>query len=66
MDTLKEKNHLEALWASNQAPWKIWNHAGAGKESQKMEGSKLMKVLVTGTEGYIGSLLGPALIQARI
>jgi len=41
MDTLKEKNHLEALWASNQAPWNIWNHSGAGKESQMNEGSKL-------------------------
>lgn len=24
MDTLREKNQLEALWASNQAPWKTW------------------------------------------
>lgn len=24
MDTLKEKNFLEELWASNQPPWKIW------------------------------------------
>ena len=24
MDTLNEKNKLESLWASNQAPWKIW------------------------------------------
>jgi glucose-1-phosphate cytidylyltransferase len=24
MDTLREKNHLESLWASQQAPWKIW------------------------------------------
>jgi glucose-1-phosphate cytidylyltransferase len=24
MDTLRDKNHLESLWASDQAPWKIW------------------------------------------
>lgn len=24
MDTLRDKNHLEALWASNNAPWKSW------------------------------------------
>jgi glucose-1-phosphate cytidylyltransferase len=31
MDTLKEKNFLEQLWHSGQAPWKIWQsiHDGA-------------------------------------
>jgi glucose-1-phosphate cytidylyltransferase len=24
MDTLRDKNHLESLWASGTAPWKIW------------------------------------------
>ena len=24
MDTLRDKIHLEKLWASNQAPWKVW------------------------------------------
>lgn len=24
MDTLREKNQLEALWAHNKAPWKLW------------------------------------------
>jgi glucose-1-phosphate cytidylyltransferase len=24
MDTLRDKNYLEELWASNKAPWKIW------------------------------------------
>jgi glucose-1-phosphate cytidylyltransferase len=24
MDTLREKNHLEELWLSGQAPWKVW------------------------------------------
>jgi glucose-1-phosphate cytidylyltransferase len=24
MDTLRERNHLEELWSSGKAPWKIW------------------------------------------
>jgi glucose-1-phosphate cytidylyltransferase len=24
MDTLRDKNHLEELWHSNNAPWKVW------------------------------------------
>ncbi len=24
MDTLRDKNHLEALWRSGKAPWKVW------------------------------------------
>ena len=24
MDTLREKNYLEELWQSGNAPWKIW------------------------------------------
>jgi glucose-1-phosphate cytidylyltransferase len=24
MDTLREKNHLEQLWQSGRAPWKVW------------------------------------------
>lgn len=24
MDTLRDKNHLESLWASGNAPWKMW------------------------------------------
>lgn len=24
MDTLRDRTHLESLWASGQAPWKIW------------------------------------------
>ncbi len=25
MDTLRDKNHLEELWNSGKAPWKVWN-----------------------------------------
>jgi glucose-1-phosphate cytidylyltransferase len=24
MDTLRDKNHLEDLWARGNAPWKVW------------------------------------------
>jgi glucose-1-phosphate cytidylyltransferase len=24
MDTLRDKNHLEQLWSSHRAPWKVW------------------------------------------
>lgn len=24
MDTLRDKNHLEELWANSKAPWKVW------------------------------------------
>lgn len=24
MDTLRDKNHLEELWTTNKAPWKVW------------------------------------------
>ncbi len=30
MDTLRDKNHLEALWQSGKAPWKVWKDQ-AGK-----------------------------------
>jgi glucose-1-phosphate cytidylyltransferase len=26
MDTLRDRNQLEALWQSGRAPWKIWSH----------------------------------------
>jgi hypothetical protein len=29
MDTLKEKNMLEDLWASDKAPWRIWEKDAA-------------------------------------
>ena len=25
MDTLRDRNHLEALWATGRAPWKVWS-----------------------------------------
>ena len=24
LDTLRDKNHLQSLWDSNKAPWKVW------------------------------------------
>jgi glucose-1-phosphate cytidylyltransferase len=26
MDTLRDRTHLEALWQSGRAPWKVWSH----------------------------------------
>jgi glucose-1-phosphate cytidylyltransferase len=31
MDTLKEKNLLDTLWETGQAPWKIWDESGSRK-----------------------------------
>jgi len=25
MDTMRDKQHLEELWSSGQAPWKVWS-----------------------------------------
>jgi glucose-1-phosphate cytidylyltransferase len=33
MDTLKEKNYLEDLWAKDNAPWKIWTQKKSSTES---------------------------------
>jgi glucose-1-phosphate cytidylyltransferase len=27
MDTLRDKLHLENLWASGEAPWKVWSNS---------------------------------------
>jgi hypothetical protein len=51
MDTLREKKYLESLWESGNAPWKIWEEQSA--------------ILVTGHEGYIGTVLVPMLLSAR-
>ena len=24
MDTLRDRHHLEELWSTNRAPWKVW------------------------------------------
>ena len=39
MDTLREKNYLEALWESGKAPWKVWG---------------MNKALITGINGQDG------------
>jgi glucose-1-phosphate cytidylyltransferase len=25
MDTVRDRNHLESLWTSGKAPWKVWS-----------------------------------------
>lgn len=35
MDTAKDKEHLESLWQSGRAPWKLWNRTKAKSEGRK-------------------------------
>ncbi len=35
MDTLRDRNHLEELWSTGRAPWKLWNaESGDGTAAQ--------------------------------
>src|SRR5262249_24168280 len=45
MDTLRDKNHLEELWASGSPPWKVWGSAessgpGSGPSSPALPASR--------------------------
>ena len=40
MDTLKEKNMLEDLWASGKAPWKVWDKDKARISSLRASGAR--------------------------
>lgn len=51
MDTLRDKQLLEDLWERGEAPWMVF--AGGG-----------MRVLVTGSSGYIGTVMVPILQSA--
>lgn len=33
LDTLRDKNFLESLWDAKQAPWRLWDDAGASRTS---------------------------------
>ena len=55
MDTLRDKVLLEELWSSGRAPWL----PGEGDR-----GEEIMKVLLTGHDGYIGRVLVPRLLEA--
>ena len=40
MDTLRDRHHLEELWESGKAPWKIWKETdpieiGAAKKRKR-------------------------------
>ncbi len=48
MDTQRDREQLEGLWASGKAPWKTWYH---------IQGSNKVKILITGNLGYIGPVL---------
>jgi glucose-1-phosphate cytidylyltransferase len=45
MDTLRDKKHLESLWATGAAPWKIWRESDFRILSQQS----------SGTDGYNGA-----------
>ena len=30
MDTMRDKNYLESLWSSGQAPWRVWDKVSVG------------------------------------
>ena len=52
MDTLRDKNLLEELWSSGEAPWKCW------RDERFVEfGLSGRRVLVTGHTGFKGSWL---------
>jgi glucose-1-phosphate cytidylyltransferase len=40
MDTLREKNMLEALWNSGTAPWKIWTEKKQSARSNRFNGMR--------------------------
>jgi glucose-1-phosphate cytidylyltransferase len=36
MDTLRDKRHLEQLWASGQPPWRIWDDAASKQPTERL------------------------------
>ncbi len=59
MDTLKEKNMLEELWEQ----WQIALEDLVARREESTRRLAHMRVLVTGTDGYIGVVLAPFLLQ---
>ena len=53
MDTYREFTMLNELWASGQAPWKVWSRMTWADRS----------VLVTGATGFVGSWLTRRLVD---
>jgi glucose-1-phosphate cytidylyltransferase len=54
MDTLREKKHLESLWESGKAPWKIWEetHASTSNGSRGLHWHDLgASAAISGTRG---------------
>jgi glucose-1-phosphate cytidylyltransferase len=37
MDTVRDRDHLEALWASGRAPWRVWDNMAPGRGSRGLE-----------------------------
>ena len=60
MDTKREKDKLEALWGTGNAPWKVWEQ----KMNFDLSFYKDKKVFVTGHTGFKGSWLCKILANA--
>ena len=39
MDTFKDKQMLDDIYASGRAPWQVWNHSSTGPHGQPSRGS---------------------------
>ena len=47
MDTFKDKQNLEELYASGEAPWQVWADPASGNDRPPSAGSKLRKKIST-------------------
>ena len=67
MDTYRDWTELNQLWDSGEAPWKVWDDESSPVRLPPTGQSDLrdaaMKLLVTGTEGYLGCVLGAELLR---
>ena len=62
MDTFRDWTELNQLWDRGNPPWKVWQDCPNGA-TPGCTTTKPMKILVTGTEGYLGCLLAPELLR---
>ena len=67
MDTFRDWTELNGLWDAGNPPWKVWDRTDPRRlrsaRTTTHEEKATMKVLVTGTDGYLGCLLAPELIR---
>ena len=53
MDTMRDRDHLERLWSSGGAPWRVW----AMSASYDPDFWRGRRVLITGHTGFKGAWL---------